>query len=772
MRKLVVAGILESDAVYRECLETLRHYMRLLKASSTTSQPAMVMTDHDVIFYKIEELYEINVEFYGKLKYRLDNWTEDMQVGDLFLESTKSFPVYGDYVNNYQKAMETVEKCRRENENFENVAQRIPKPSSKENLVTLEGLLYRPLQRVTKMTLTLHDLMKHTPTDSPDYKILQKALTCSEEFLSQVNERAKLKGKLKKEHKKSPSTSKESQKKRKLIKEGHIVEQVDRTNRKLRQIFLYTDVIICAKQKTTSSLLSGPKEQYDCKWYIPVSDLLLNPQDDQCPATPVPVPGEESLETLRARIAETKMQIRSVQGEGNKKPNKGAQKNIDKNRKKLAEMEGQMLLISPNLPLRLANKDGKSYTLLMSSDYERSEWRESIEKAIQNIKAKPSNSTPVSAYEIQSLTARQKVKTLHQNVTSMIIKDDEELMSGILKVNVHSATNFEREGNYYCCLEVDSYGHFYLIAKTNCSPATKQAEWNQEFELDIDGAQTLRILCYRQEDSTNGDTLVGKGAHEMPKLNQKDTRVAVKLDSIEVTVSMNYDSHGRQTMKRFKSKRSGGVFGVKIGKVTKREGTNIPNIITTCCSEIERRGLSELGIYRISGVTSDIQKLKKAFENNARNVDTLVAESDIHAIACVVKLYFRELPEPLFTNELYNNFVNGFGLSDVHAKQNCMVSLLENLPEPNQSTVIYLLEHLRRVANNEIENKMTLHNLATVFGPNLLRPSVNVDEENASSQSFMLLEATCFTNVMAQVGVFLYYLEGKAELPTSESHDL
>ncbi len=41
----------------------------------------------------------------------------------------------------------------------------------------------------------------------------------------------------------------------------------------------------------------------------------------------------------------------------------------------------------------------------------------------------------------------------------------------------------------------------------------------------------------------------------------------------------------------------------------------------------------------------------------------MAAETDIHAVAGLLKRYFRELPDPLFTDELYMNFVQALGLS-------------------------------------------------------------------------------------------------------------
>ena len=80
-----------------------------------------------------------------------------------------------------------------------------------------------------------------------------------------------------------------------------------------------------------------------------------------------------------------------------------------------------------------------------------------------------------------------------------------------------------------------------------------------------------------------------------------------------VKVSVMY-STGLQSLSRKRSMSESGLFGVPIALLCHREKRKVPHIVTCCCEEIERRGLVEVGIYRISGVTSDVRSLKQAFE--------------------------------------------------------------------------------------------------------------------------------------------------------------
>ncbi|XP_010217883.1 PREDICTED: active breakpoint cluster region-related protein-like [Tinamus guttatus] len=227
----------------------------------------------------------------------------------------------------------------------------------------------------------------------------------------------------------------------------------------------------------------------------------------------------------------------------------------------------------------------------------------------------------------------------------------------------------------------------------------------------------------------------------------------IEMNGIKVEFSMKFTSRD-MSLKRTPSKKQTGVFGVKISVVTKRERSKVPYIVRQCIEEVEKRGIEEVGIYRISGVATDIQALKAAFDGNNKDILVMLSDMDINAIAGTLKLYFRELPEPLLTDRLYPAFMEGIALSDPAAKENCMMHLLRSLPDPNLITFLFLLEHLKRVAEKEPINKMSLHNLATVFGPTLLRPS-----EGESKGHLTLASDIWSHDVMAQVQVLLYYLQ-------------
>ncbi|CAF87194.1 unnamed protein product, partial [Tetraodon nigroviridis] len=101
--------------------------------------------------------------------------------------------VYRAFVDNYKVAVETADKCCQANAKFAEISENLKVKSSKDfkdqsAKNSLENLLYKPVDRVTRSTLVLHDLLKHTPSSHPDYLLLQDALRISQNFLSSINE--------------------------------------------------------------------------------------------------------------------------------------------------------------------------------------------------------------------------------------------------------------------------------------------------------------------------------------------------------------------------------------------------------------------------------------------------------------------------------------------------------------------------------------------------------------------------------------------------------
>uniref|UniRef100_A0A8C4E5G5 Rho GTPase activating protein 9 n=1 Tax=Dicentrarchus labrax TaxID=13489 RepID=A0A8C4E5G5_DICLA len=182
------------------------------------------------------------------------------------------------------------------------------------------------------------------------------------------------------------------------------------------------------------------------------------------------------------------------------------------------------------------------------------------------------------------------------------------------------------------------------------------------------------------------------------------------------------------------------VFGCRLEMLCEREKSTVPRFVRLCTEAVEKRGLDTDGIYRVSGNLAVIQKLR-FLVNHERAVTTdgrymfpaeLVQEEklnldesdweDIHVITGALKLFFRELPEPLVPFGFFTDIVETVKMSDYMDKVDRLKCLVLNMPPPNHDTLQFMCRHLRRVLEYSDTNRMTTQNIGIVFGPTLMRP--------------------------------------------------
>ncbi|XP_049453292.1 rho GTPase-activating protein 12-like isoform X5 [Epinephelus fuscoguttatus] len=164
------------------------------------------------------------------------------------------------------------------------------------------------------------------------------------------------------------------------------------------------------------------------------------------------------------------------------------------------------------------------------------------------------------------------------------------------------------------------------------------------------------------------------------------------------------------------------VFGCSLSSLCHREGGTVPIFVKMCIDHVENNGLCIDGLYRVSGNLAIIQKLRFAV-NHDEKVNLADAKwEDIHVTTGALKMYFRELPEPLFSYALFHDFVSAIKIPDYKQRVQSIKDLVRQLPRPNHDTMQALFKHLRKVIDYGEENRMTTQSVAIVFGPTLLRP--------------------------------------------------
>ncbi|XP_063302540.1 rho GTPase-activating protein 31 [Pelobates fuscus] len=172
---------------------------------------------------------------------------------------------------------------------------------------------------------------------------------------------------------------------------------------------------------------------------------------------------------------------------------------------------------------------------------------------------------------------------------------------------------------------------------------------------------------------------------------------------------------------KFKRKGSSGAFGCDLTEYLETSGQNVPLVLKSCAEFIETHGVVD-GIYRLSGVTSNIQKLRQEFgSDQCPDLTKEVYLQDIHCVGSLCKLYFRELPNPLLTYQLYKKFTDAVSCTVEGEQLSQIQNVIQELPPSHYRTLEYLSKHLTNIASHSAMTNMHIRNLALVWAPNLLR---------------------------------------------------
>ncbi|XP_007563965.1 rho GTPase-activating protein 22-like [Poecilia formosa] len=168
-----------------------------------------------------------------------------------------------------------------------------------------------------------------------------------------------------------------------------------------------------------------------------------------------------------------------------------------------------------------------------------------------------------------------------------------------------------------------------------------------------------------------------------------------------------------------------GVFGQRLDETVlyeRRYGVRlVPLVVEQCVTFIRERGLHEVGLFRQPGRTSLVKELQEAFDSGER--PSFDSGTDVHTVASLLKLYLRQLPEPLVPYSHYQDFLlcGQKLLSDRTVGLEELTNLLHELPVANFNLLNFICQFLNEVQSCSSSNKMNVQNLATVFGPNILR---------------------------------------------------
>nr|CDJ91668.1 Fps Fes Fer CIP4 homology and RhoGAP domain containing protein [Haemonchus contortus] len=162
------------------------------------------------------------------------------------------------------------------------------------------------------------------------------------------------------------------------------------------------------------------------------------------------------------------------------------------------------------------------------------------------------------------------------------------------------------------------------------------------------------------------------------------------------------------------------LFGGSLDEYVEATGEAIPLVVVSAISYLSRYSLRNQGLFRVSGSQSEINRFKEAYERGDDAFMELADGSESNSVAGVLKLYLRELREPLFPIFLFDQFTDCAKADSPQDFVRKAKELIEKLPISHILLLRFLFSFLSHLCEFADENMMEPHNMAICFGPTLL----------------------------------------------------
>ncbi|XP_059414754.1 rho GTPase-activating protein 44 isoform X8 [Carassius carassius] len=296
-------------------------------------------------------------------------------------------------------------------------------------------------------------------------------------------------------------------------------------------------------------------------------------------------------------------------------------------------------------------------------------------------------------------------------------------------------------------IERDVVDPLYLLAEVEIPNIQKQRKHLAKLVLDMDSARTR----WQQSSKSSGHpSNVQQGGAKSDSLREEmeesANRMEICRDQLSadmynfmakeidyanyfhtlIEVQAEYHRKSLEILQsvlpQIKAHQEAWIEKPSYGKVLEEHlaisGREIAFPIEACVTMLLECGMEEEGLFRVAPSASKLKKLKASLDCGVLDVQEYSA--DPHAIAGALKSYLRELPEPLMTFELYDEWIQASNIQDMDKRLQALLCTCEKLPADNLNNFRYLIKFLAKLTEHQDANKMTPGNIAIVLGPNLL----------------------------------------------------
>lgn len=259
-----------------------------------------------------------------------------------------------------------------------------------------------------------------------------------------------------------------------------------------------------------------------------------------------------------------------------------------------------------------------------------------------------------------------------------------------------------------------------------------------------------------ENDAVSFEGLIKQNDNQLNIVNteQWDTDEGISIDVLSdseyqylkpllyVELVAIFDQYKTSYLKRKASSKNkgGNVFGVNLSTLVMRDmprptdNSMVPEIFQSILSQLNTRCVREDGILRIAGQKQKLEglcsEIETKFFNSRREVENLLSQATVHELTGVLKKLLRDLPDPIFTMELFDMFYKTSSIPNTEDKVKALNLLVLLLPIEHRNTFRLLLQFFLNIVIHEKQNRMNLHNVAMITAPSFFPPRLLLPKDN------------------------------------------